>query len=269
LTEAPRWCDGSLWFVDMGRRRVHRAWPDGRVTTIVEVGDDQPSGLGFLPDGTPLVVLMGARRLCRIIDSRLVLHADLTPIAFGILNDMVVDARGRAYVDNVNRRAPGGGVDEIACVEPDGTFRVAVSPFGNPNGMTLSSDGHTLTAAQTSLHQLTAFTVTADGSLTDARLVARIPPARPDGICSDAEGAIWVAGTGAGFLRVLPTGEVVERVEIGDRVAIACVLGGDDRRTLYLLTAALNGNELRYPTPPGISGFVEQTRVDVPGAGTP
>jgi sugar lactone lactonase YvrE len=251
---------------------VLRSTPTGEVTVVHEAGE-RPSGLGFLPDGTPIVVLMQSRQILRL-GSQVSVHSDLAHIPAANLNDMVVGPDGRAYVDCLQPRPTmdsGGDVgDAIVLVEPDGAARiVAQGDLVRPNGIALTPDGGTLVVAEAIGRRLSAFSVDADGSLRDRRLFADIRPRGVDGMCLDAEGCAWIASPRTHeFARVRPGGAVTDTVSCGDRHAIACVLGGEDRRTLLMLSAAV-------PDPPTFEnlyqsrGRVEVVDVAVPGAGWP
>ena len=244
--------------------------PGGEPDTVVELPDDDPSGLGWLPDGRLLVVAMQTRRVLRLDDDGLVEVADLTPHAPFHCNDMVVDGRGNAYVGNFGWDFHGGGEPRTTTVvhaAPGGEARVAADELGFPNGMVITPDDRTLVVAESMGACLTAFTIEADGSLADRRLWADLRPAAPDGICLDADGAIWVASPGTNeAMRVAEGGEILERVPTGDRMAIACALGGADRRTLFLCTAtAVDADECLAR----LDARIEATEVDIPGAGWP
>jgi sugar lactone lactonase YvrE len=282
--EGPRWHDGALVLSDMHAHRVVRVEPgsgDGPATTgtVVEVGDDEPSGLGWLPDGRLLVVAMETQRLLRVEhDGTVVVHADLTASARGSLNDMVVAADGTAYLGDMGSRiheefgarAPG----QTFRVTPDGAVSVAADDLRSPNGHALSDDGRTLIVAESGGARLTAFDVEHDGTLARRRVFAALAPARegvpvaaPDGICLDAEGAAWVADPiGARVFRVREGGEVTDTIDFDEVIPVACVLGGVDRRTLFMCVAADWKREVVLRAP---SGRVDACEVDVPGAGRP
>lgn len=266
--EGPRWRDGRLWLSDMHDYRVLTVTPEGETETVATV-PNCPSGLGWLPDGRLLVVSMNDRRLLRQEGDELVLHADLSELAPHHTNDMVVAASGRAYVGNFGfdyQKDPPKNTVLIA-VETDGSARVVADDLAFPNGCVITPDGATLVVAESWAGRLTAFEVAADGSLGGRRVFAKLPEGvLPDGICLDAEGAIWVASpTSSDVLRVREGGQVEERVDVG-RMAIACMLGGDDRRTLYVLTSeTTDGDEARALR----SARVEAVEVEVPGAGLP
>ncbi len=267
--EGPRWHEGKLFFSDQHDYRVLAMDPDGKAETIVEVAQ-QPSGIGWLPDGRMLVVSMLDRKVLRFEDGALVEHADLSALATGACNDMVVDASGRAYVGNFGFDMYGGDapVDAaIILVHPDGAARVAADALGFPNGTVITDDGATLIVGESMNGRLTAFTVAGDGALVDRREFAKLDGAVPDGICLDAEGAIWSACPFTGrVLRVKDGGEILDEVTVTQAGAFACMLGGDDRRTLYICTAAGHvPEECRQAR----AGRIETVHVDVPGAGLP
>ena len=268
FAEAPRWHDGALWFSDFYTRRVQRLDPaSGEVCTVCEL-PGQPSGLGWLPDGRLLVVSMLDRRVLRLEhDGTLATHADLSRLASFHCNDMVVDAAGRAYVGNFGfdllAKAPPAPA-ELVRVQPDGTASVAARGLMFPNGCVVSPDGRTLVVAETAAKRLTAFDIAADdGSLSDRRVWAGLGALRPDGICLDASGAIWCAALRARLcVRVREGGEVLARIETEDP-CIACALGGDDGRTLFIVTGEVTGAEEALAMR---RGRIHATRVEVPAA---
>ncbi len=265
--EGPRWRDGRLWFSDMHAQQVLAVDAGGRVETIAAVPED-PSGLGWLPDGRLLVVSMRDRRLLRLDPDGLVPAADLSGVAPFHCNDMVVDASGRAYVGNFGFDLHGGAepaTTTLALVEPDGAVRVVADELRFPNGAVITPDGRTLVIGESFGACLTAFDVAEDGSLSGRREWARMQGAVPDGICLDEEGAIWVASPVSGeVLRLREGGEVTRRIEV-EHQAYACMLGGPERRTLFVCTAAsADPAEADART-----GRIELVEVDVPGAGLP
>jgi sugar lactone lactonase YvrE len=269
FAEGPRWHDGRLWISDMGAARVVAVDLDGRAEVVLEV-PTRPSGLGWLPDGRLLVVSMRDRRVLRLEpDGEVVVHADLADLASFDCNDMVVDGLGRAYVGNagfdLSARPLEVRAAEVVLVTPDGEARVVDDEVVFPNGSVVTPDGSTLVVAETFGQCLTAFTIAEDGSLTDRRTFASLRGTSPDGICLDAEGAVWVAdANGSACLRVREGGEVVDRVDTG-RGCFACMLGGADRRTLFLMTAeGFEGAAIRRRT-----AAIEVVEVEVPGAGYP
>jgi sugar lactone lactonase YvrE len=269
FAEGPRWHHGRLWYSDMHRQVVEAVTLDGERETICEVPKD-PSGLGFLPDGRLLVVSMQDRRLLRLEpDGELVEHANLWDLASFHLNDMVVDRTGRAYVGNFGFDLHGGGspaLAELIAVEPDGTARVVAGDLKFPNGAVLTPDGATLIVAESTGRDLLAFTIVDGGDLVDRRVWADLGTGVPDGICLDAEGAVWYADpVGGDCVRVAEGGEELDRVETG-RPCFACALGGPERRHLFLLTADDSSPET---APQALSSRIETVEVAVPGAGIP
>ncbi len=264
--EGPRWHDGRLWYSDFFQHAVYAVTPEGARERIVEV-PQQPSGLGWLPDGRLLIVSMLDQRLLRLEDGgRLVEHADLTAIATGPCNDMVVSATGHAYVGNFGAPTPDGPPEAaLAHVTPDGHVTEAARGLRFPNGSVITPDGRTLIVAESAGSALTAFDINGDGSLTNRRTWAPLD-ARPDGIALDAEGGIWLADAGGRrVLRVLEGGEVTHTIDTGDGT-YACMLGGNDGRTLYILTAPGHTAE---DCAGKRAGRILHTRVNVPRAGWP
>ncbi len=266
--EGPRWHDGKLWFSDVHAHEVMTVDVEGNAETVVEV-PGQPSGLGWLPDGRLLVVSMTDRRLLRLDPEGLVEVADLSNLASFHCNDMVVDRQGRAYVGHFGFDMFGGEgfkLADIILVTPDGDARVVADEMAFPNGTVITPDGGTLIAAETAAGNLTAFDIEADGSLTGRRVWAHLEGEHFDGICLDGEGAIWAASArGPEVLRIREGGEVTARVR-ASAMAFACMLGGADRRTLFVVAAGTaNPEEAKAKR----SGRIETIEVDVPGAGFP
>jgi sugar lactone lactonase YvrE len=266
--EGPRWHEDRLWFSDMHALEVQKVGLDGNVQTVVEV-PGHPSGLGWLPDGRLLVVSMEDRRLLRLDDDGLNEVADLSALAKFHINDMVVDTYGRAYIGNF-------GFDlyaevepcttELILVLPDGQARVVADDLAFPNGMVITPGGRHLIVGESFGARLTAFDIAADGSLSNRRVWAQLDGAVPDGICLDAEGAIWLASPISNeCLRVAEGGEVLERIPV-EKQAFACMLGGDDRRTLFICTATSGDPSVATVER---DGRIEMVQVDVPGAGIP
>lgn len=283
--EGPRWHDGRLWFSDFYDRAVFAVSGDGRLERVVEV-PKQPSGMGWLPDGRLLIVSMLDRRvLRREPDGSLATHADLSNLTAFHCNDMVVDRTGRAYVGNFGfdlrayRDAVLDGRPEdgpkptptaLIRVDPDGSAAIAARELHFPNGAVITPDGGTLIVGETFANRLTAFDIASDGSLSNRRAWADLHSigVRPDGICLDAAGAIWVSTPSAPeVVRVAEGGEVLERITT-TQPTFACMLGGDDRKTLYVMTALDSGHSSRS-RPQDRRGAIETARVDVAGAGLP
>jgi len=267
--EGPRWHDGRLWLSDFYVHHVLSLGPTGDAR--VEVGlDDQPSGLGWLPSGELLVVAMTSRQVRRVdADGAVHLHADLSAIATGHVNDMVVDGRGNAYVGNFGfdmEAAESPRAADLALVRPDGTTESVADDLRFPNGSVVTPDGGTLVVGESMGQRYTAFTIQDDGTLTDRRIWAETPDRGPDGCALDADGAIWMADAfGGGCFRLAEGGEVLDHVEASQPV-FACALGGADRRTLHLVTVPAFGEAVCAGK--GL-GKVEVVEVDVPGAGWP
>jgi sugar lactone lactonase YvrE len=265
--EGPRWHGGRLVFSDFHDRRVRSLTPDGDLATVLDL-DDSPSGLGWTPEGTLLVVAMTRRALLEVTGTGPVVRADLTALTRFRANDMVVDAAGRAYVSSFGFDLVGGAPVEptvLVRVDPDGSASVVAEDLRFPNGMVLTDDGRTLVVAETYGARLTAFDVAGDGSLSGRRLFAETPGLAPDGICLDAEGHVWFATARTPeVLRVREGGEVTGRVAVGSgSLSYACMLGGEDGRTLFVCTAptwAEGGPR---------AGRIEVATVDVPRAGRP
>ncbi len=268
--EGPRWREGRLWFSDMHADVVLAMDEGGKTERIVEV-PNQPSGLGWLPDGRMLVVSMKDRRLLRLDPEGLALVADLSAHATWHCNDMLVDEQGRAYVGNFGSEIHGEHgelVPAVLCrVDPDGSVHVAARDLRFPNGTVLTPDGRTLILGETFSACLTAFDRDpATGELSNRRVWAPLSGAVPDGICLDEEGAIWVASPiGHHILRVAEGGEVLDRIEL-ETEAFACMLGGSDGKTLYVCTAATSDPAVCRAEP---TGRIEALAVGAGRAGRP
>ena len=283
--ECPRWHEGRWWASDFYRYGVFTYDGDGREQQVVEV-EAQPSGLGWLPDGDLLVVSMKDRRvLRRAADGSVDTHSDLSELATGHLNDMVVDREGRAYVGNFGFDLMEGGDPARAAVvrvDLDGRAAVAADDLWFPNGSVITDEG-TLIIAETFGARLTAFTIQPDGTLTDRRVWAQIDPTpepadtptmlgaitfAPDGCALDAEGHIWAANALGGPLsRIAPGGQIVDEVAIPEGLGVfACGLGGEDGRTLMACAAPDFHEEARKAAREAV---LLSTTVAVPRAGLP
>jgi sugar lactone lactonase YvrE len=268
--EGPRWHKGKLWFSDIHAKKVMTVDEQGHAEVVVTV-PERPSGLGWLPDGRLLIVSMRNRQLLCLDPDGLHTVADVSALVKGLINDMVVDAQGRAYIGSTGydvfageAYAPGN----VVMVTPDGKARVVADNLEFPNGPVITPDHKTFIVAESFGHRLAAFDIALDGSLSGRRVFAELGQGTPDGICLDAEGAVWVSSPLTHeFLRVKQGGAVAERVTLSDdKLAIACMLGGEDRRTLFLLTAETSVEDLLKDRS---KGYIETVRVDVPGAGLP
>lgn len=278
--ECPRWHDGALWVSDLYTGRVFRGDGTGPWEVVAHL-DDRPAGLGFLPDGRALIVAMRSRQiLVRADQGRLAVHADLSPLVEHQLNDMVVDRAGRAYVGNFGFDLMAGHDPQptvLVRVDPDGTAAVVARDLLFPNGMAVVGD--TLLVAESTGGRISAFDMDGAGALGDRRDWARFcpPPSAadlagvigqlsvvPDGICADAEGAIWVADAlHARVLRVRAGGEIVDQIDTAPLLALACVLGGADGRTLFVCCAP---SFLEHERAPVRESRLLATRVAVAGA---
>ena len=267
--EGPRWRNGRLWVSDAFGKAVYTVTPDGTRAKIIDVPHG-PSGIGFLPDKTPVIVSMGDRCLYRLVDGGLILYADISKLVNSDINDMVMDARGNAYVGNLGYDLFSGAemkLTNLVLVTPDGKAREVANGLAVPNGPVITPDGKKLIVAESMGRKLTAFDIQADGSLINQRVFADLGGAEPDGICLDAEGAVWLAAINRrGFLRVKEGGEVTHKIETGKRMAIACTLGGADGRTFYGLTFE---GAFRDIPKGGLNSRIEIARVEAGASGSP
>jgi sugar lactone lactonase YvrE len=259
--EGPRWFEGLLWFSDMLGEAVHTVDLRGSLTTLPLPGH-APSGLGFRPDGALLIASIENRQLLRYDGETVTTLADLSGVAPADLGDMVVDDLGRAYVGS---QAFHGGV--ILRVDPDNTVSIVADELDFPNGMVITADRQTLIVAESIGRRLTAFSIGDGGELFARRIFADSLDGPPDGISLDADGGVWTSMTLAHqFERVVAGGQVTHRIDVGDRAAIACTLGGPARRTLFMLSSTdaypkrLIGTRLSR---------LDTVTVDAAGAGLP
>ena len=239
MGESPRWYGDRLWYSDMGTHELVAVDDEGRREVVANVAG-MPMGTGWLPDGRMLVVSSrDGRLLRREPDGTVDVHADLSALSRFPWGDAVVDGRGNAYVGNIGFEFPGGEFTPgtLALVTPDGTARTVADGLAFPNGVAVSPDNRTLVIAESYGGRLTAFDIDADGGLTGRREWARIEGSAPDGICLDADGALWYADVpNQRCARVREGGEVLDVVPV-DGGCFACVLGGPDRRTLFMMVA--------------------------------
>lgn len=288
FTESPRWRDGRLYFSDFYTHRVLAASVGGPshgvVETIAHV-PGVPGGIGWLPDGRMLIASKHDRSvLLREADGSLKVHADLFDLAPWHVNEMVVDRAGRAWVGNYGFDLDGGAANcttGLICVEPDGTARVVADGLGFPNGMAFAPDGRTLIVAETTMNRLSAFDVDG-GMLSNHRIwaafgdspstadVAQIfqnAEVVPDGICLDAEGAVWVADVfHRRLIRVAEGGRILEELPTDGVPVFACMLGGADGCTLFACVAP---EFTEAAASENHRAAIWMTRVAVPGAGLP
>ena len=263
--ESPRWHDGRLWLCDWGAREVVAVDADGRRETI-DVNTYAWS-IDWLPDGRLLVVSSSDRRLLRReVDGSLAVHSDVT----GIWNELVVDDRGNAYIDSIGFDLTGGEdfrPGSIFVAALDGSTRQVADDLMFPNGMTITPDRSTLIVAESYGKRLTAFDIDADGGLSNRRVWADLGIGTPDGICSDAEGTVWYADVpNKRCVRVREGGEEIEIVDVG-LGCFACMLGGDEGRTLHIVTAEWRGPQHMFDEPR--TGCVLTTRASAGHDGRP
>lgn len=264
--ESARWRDGRVWFSDWGANQVIALGADGRHEVVVTVASF-PMCIDFLPDGRLLVVDSARRRLLRREpDGSLLAHADLSGISKKPWNDIVVDDRGNAYVNTIGFDFPGGEFAPglVVLVTPDGHVRQVADDLAFPNGMAILPDGGTLVVAESYANRLTAYAIGPDGDLRDRRVWAETPGDHPDGICVDAEGAIWYADVGnRRCVRVREGGEVLATAGL-DRGAFSCTLSRGEDPRLYVV-----GQDWGGPEAPEPSGLVVAFPAPAPGAGKP
>ena len=267
--EGPRWHDGRLWYSDFYQASIYAVGVDGRREAIFSGLPDRPSGLGWLPDGSLLVVSMTERKLLRDAGGRLVLHADLGTLAPWHCNDMVVAENGDAYVGNFGFDLESGSPPaptNLLLVKPDGSVSVAASELRFPNGSVITPDGRTLVVGESFGQGYEAFTIQPDGSLAERRRWADTPGMAPDGCTLDAEGAIWFSdAAGSRVVRVREGGEITHEIPT-PQPTFACMLGGDDGCTLFVLTAPGSHPD---QVAGKAGGAIHTVRVASPRAGRP
>ncbi len=268
FAEGPRWHEDRLWFSDMHDHQVYAADMNGNLETIIHV-PEQPSGLGWLPDGRLLIVSMLDRKLLVLQDGELSEFADLHELAKYHCNDMITDASGRSYVGNFGFDLHAGDkpcTTSLIMVTAEGNPSIVADDLSFPNGTVITPDGKTMIIGESMNGQLTAFDINTDGSLTNRRTWAQLDKAIPDGICLDEAGGIWVASpVSKECLRVVEGSEVTDRVSV-EKQAFACMLGGTDRKRLFIMTAADSDPDACRANR---SGKIEYVDVDVAGAGLP
>jgi sugar lactone lactonase YvrE len=265
LGESPRWHDGRLWFSDWVAHRVIALDPGGGHDVMAEV-DAFPFSIDWLPDG-PMLITAGQELLRMEPDGSLAAHVDLRDLSNYGWNEIVVDGRGNAYINNVGFDLMGGEEPKpglIAVVTPDGEARQVADDLAFPNGMAVTPDNSTLIIAESYEGRLTAFDIEGDGGLSNRRVWADLGEGG-DGICLDAEGAVWCPKFQK-CVRVREGGEVLDTVEL-DRFCFACMLGGDDGQTLFLNVAEWNGPEGIFKEPR--TGQVLSTPAPAAHAGRP
>jgi sugar lactone lactonase YvrE len=265
--ESPRWHDGRLWFSDWGANQVIALDPGAGSHVVEATVASFPMCIDFLPDGRLLVVDSARRRLLRREpDGSLVQHADLSGVSQKPWNDIVADDQGNAYVNTIGFDFPGGEFAPglIVLVTPDGTVGRVADGLAFPNGMAISRDGATLIVAESYANRLTAYDIGSDGDLGNRRVWAETPDDHPDGICMDAEGAVWYADVGnQRCVRVREGGQVLATADL-DRGAFACALSRGDDPRLFVVGQTWGGAQPQQP-----SGQVVAFPAPAPGAGKP
>jgi sugar lactone lactonase YvrE len=267
--ESPRWHSDTLYVSDWGAHEVLAVAPNG-TTEVVARHESFPMCIDFLPDGRLLVVSAAQRKLLvQQPDGALTRYADLAPLSEHGFNDIVVDGRGNAYVNTPNFAFPGGEFAPglLALVTPDGVARLVADDLHFPNGVAVTPDNRTLIIAESYGNRLTAFDIADDGSLAGRRVWADLGTGAPDGICIDADGAVWYADVpNRCCVRVREGGEVLQTIDL-DRGCFACILGGPQRRTLFLVATEWRGTGGLAQL--GRTGQVLSIPAPAPGAGWP
>lgn len=268
--EAPRWREGRVWVADVFQCVIYSVGLDGSRHVVAEGLPEHTRSFNFLPDGTPVITASQARKLVKLVDGKLVEHADLSKFAKADLNDFAVDRDGRIYAGNLGYNNLAGeevSKADIHIVEPDGSVRIGATGVEFANGAVIINDGRTYVVGETWAGTLLAYDRDpATGNLSNRRYYATLPGREPDGICADADGAIWVPSFGSGeVLRVLDGGEITDRIQVDGR-AVACTLGGADGKTLF---CCCYGGSLDDLVAGKWLGSVQAVTVDVPGPGYP
>jgi sugar lactone lactonase YvrE len=266
--EGPRWHENSFWFTDQHDASVYHLTTEGELTRYATT-DDRPGGLGWLPDGSLLVVYMTQRRLMRRVESNWEEYADLSSLASYHCNDFVVDHRGVVFAGNFGEPIMPGrpmAPAELIRVDPSGQAEVVSRDLVFPNGSAITEDGHSLLVAETFAHRISRFALDSESRITGHDIWADLGAATPDGICLDTEDALWVASPFTHeVLRVAEGGDLLGRCQtLG--TPYACMLGDEDRQTLYICTSETDdpAEAARIK-----SGRIESVQVDVPGCGLP
>jgi sugar lactone lactonase YvrE len=266
--ESPRWHDGRLWFSDLAGQTIHAVDLGGRSEVVATV-ESFPFCIDPLPDGRMLVVHSADQALLRLeADGTFSTVADLRGLSEHPWNEVTNDGRGHAFVNNLGFDFAGGEPSPgfIVVVGPDGRVRRVADELAFPNGMAVTADGRTLIVAESYGSCLTAFEVGPDGSLSGRRVWAALGDDHPDGICIDAEGAVWYADVGSRHcVRVAEGGEVLRTISL-DRGAFSCALGGPDLRQLFIVATVWDPTNIGVGEP---TGQVLVVDVDVPGQARP
>ena len=266
--EGPRWHDGRLWFVDCMTRKLLSVNLAGERLEHATF-DDIPCGTGVLPDGRIVVLTMNKKQLFAYADGRLSPYADLSGVAAGTIDDMIIDGQGRAYVGDLGFHMPPppdrGAVGRIILVMSDGKARIVAEGLRFPNGIAISGDHQRLVVAEMDSACLADYDIEADGGLRLRGRLGRM--SNPDGICLDRDGAVWVASfTEDAFVRIGRDGSELQRIAVPGRRALACALGGPNRKRLFCLSAATSYEELRQGKS---SSRIDVVEVETEGDGFP
>jgi sugar lactone lactonase YvrE len=269
LGESPRWHDGRLWCCDWGARQLLAIDLDGH-REVVPTAPSVPWSIDWLPDGRLLFTAAGERALvAQAADGSQQRYADLAHLSSYGWNELVVDGRGNAYINNIDYDMMGGESPRpgiIAVVTPDGAARLVADEVEFPNGMVVTADDSTLIVAESHGRRLTAFDIGTDGGLSNRRVWADLGDGAPDGICLDADGAVWYADVpNRRSVRVREGGEVLETVTV-DRGCFACMLGGEAGDTLFVVAADWRGTASMDQ---GRTGIVVTATAPAPHAGRP
>jgi sugar lactone lactonase YvrE len=262
MGESPRWHDGRLWFSDWGAQEIVAVDLDGKSEVVARTQFGLPFCIDWLPDGH-LLIVSGRENLlmCQEPDGSLVIHSDLRRVSDQGWNEIVVDGRGNAYIN--------GGPGIIALVTPDCSVRQVADGIAFPNGMAVTPDNGTLIIAESHGKRLTAFDIASDGSLSNRHVWADLGDGAPDGICLDAENAVWYADVpNKRCVRVREGGEVLQRINI-DRGCFACMLGGADKKTLFMIATEWRGMNEIPQVARARTGQVLTIEASAPGVGWP
>jgi len=262
MGESPRWHEGRLWLSDWGAQEVIAVGPDGRKEVVVSTTFGLPFCIDWLPDGRLLIVSGRESRIVRREpDGSLITHVDLRHISQQGWNEIVVDGRGHTYVN--------GGPGIIALITPDCSARQVADGIAFPNGMAVTPDNKTLIIAESHGKRLTAFEIAPDGGLSHRRVWADLGDGVPDGISIDADNAVWYADVpNQRCVRVREGGEVLQEINL-DRGCFACMLGGPENKTLFLVATEWRGMDKIFEVAQARTGQVLTTEAPVPRAGWP
>jgi len=280
--EGPRWHDGRLFYSDFFRHGVFSMAPDGSDEQRELTVDAQPSGLGWMPDGSLLVVSMTDHKVLRVApDGSLSTHADIAQYCGYWANDMVVSSNGTAYVGNFGfdldtfleehgiegvLTPPGPPTTNLVVLDPSGSVIQVVDEMAFPNGSVITPDGTTLIVTETMTIRLSAFDIASDGRLSNRRLFAQLELVPADGICLDAKNEVWVANALAPQAVRVAEGGAITGTVTTSQTCFACMLGGENRETLYCMTAPASTASLVYDK---LDGKIEVATVNTAGAGLP